>query len=682
VNENVVSFFELVADASVFEGAFAKAKASAVEFAGAFKATSASVEADANKMGIAIERGIATGSMGRNQANTLIAERLKFYGQGSGGGGSAAGAGGTLGLVGLQSAAFALLALTGAATGAIAMTEHLVEAQAKFSQQILLSSQALGMNTADLQTWQKIASVAGVDQQQMVNGFGIFAKNLNDGAPALKAAGISLKDLGITTTDVGQGILRVADYMHNNANAAQNEAIAMALFGRSGKELVPILDQGSAAVQRYKGELEKMGVILSQNQLFQGAQAKAAMTEFTTAIDVAKSQLVGAALPGFTVFFQTLSVIMKNNANVWIQIGQTIGNVVMFITGLIAGLAGVSMADILAAPAQAGAAFEGLGNGAAGAAGGIDQAANAAAALTKALDDQIAVLREQKRAQDDVFTAQRQGLQDQLDALRDVTDHRRRQGEDIVSYQRRIAEVELNDKIKAVDRAKTNYDRQVDDQIAALERQKAAVKQASGQMGADLAAGMNTGMAGLNANLATGMTKAQKKLLETAHQMGEDIKAIFEDPNGDKAKAAADLGTKLGQAFMSSAINAIARSLQNSAIPGVGFLADATLLAQALVSQLPKSASGRITSGPTIAGEAGTEVILPMNDAARSLSLMEQSGMAALVRGAGGSGIGGGAQINITFTGPVADELVASRVIRELERQIRSRGLALSSGFG
>jgi len=708
MSESTVEFFELLADTSVFNSAFNKAKASAIEFAGSFKATSASVEADANRMGLSIERmnrAIATGELSRASANAQIASRLQFYGApgGSAAAGTAAtdmerasagGAGGLALAAGAKMAAFALLALAGAAAGVLAMTQREVEAYAAFSSEILRNSEAIGINTADMQTWDKIAKVVGIDQQSMTLDFERFAKNLNEGAPALKAAGVTLQDLGITTTNVGTAILQLADYFHTHSDQAQKAAIASALFGRSGAELIPILDQGSAAVAQYKSQLESMGVILSQSQLVQGAQAQAAITNLTTAFETAKSELVGAALPGFTVFFQTLSVVLQNNAATWVAVGQTIGNVVMFIAGLVAGIAGVDIKTMLAAPTDAGAAYQGLGAGAAGAASGMDQAAQSAAAATAAIDDQIRALNDQKRAEDDLLDTQKQALQAQLDTLHDVTDSRRRQGEDIVTYERRLAELHLEDQIKAIDTQKTNYDRGVAGQIAALNDQKAAVKGAAGAMAADLSGGMATGMAGLNANLATGMTAAQQKILDSAHKIGQEIAGIFSDNPGTQKKAAEHLGELLGQALgdgiKGGLLNWIGRQLVSTIESGGPMGLGSQVMSgvfRGMWDQLSGHAAGYFGSTEHIAriSEGGsTEVILPLGDRSRSLALMEESGMASLARNAGG-GSGAGGQVPsvvINFNGPVADELVANRVISRMDNEMRRRGYSAVRGFG
>src|SRR5579859_1571070 len=95
MSENITSFFELIADASGFDAGFTAAEKKALSFAAEFKAVAASVSADADRMGAAIERSVAVGALSRASANQMIGQRLGFYGAGgSSAAGAAAGAGG------------------------------------------------------------------------------------------------------------------------------------------------------------------------------------------------------------------------------------------------------------------------------------------------------------------------------------------------------------------------------------------------------------------------------------------------------------------------------------------------------------------------------------------------------------------------------------------------------------
>lgn len=663
---DAVSFFELVADAAVFNSAFDHAKAKVAEFGAQWEKTAAQVNVSADVMQRAAVK-----------TDTAAGPR-------AGAGASGLAGGGGLALIGLQAAAYGALALAAAGTAVLAITQRLVENYAGFSAQILRNSEALNMNAGDLQTWEKIAGIVGIDQQSLVMDFERFSKNLADGAPQLKATGLSLQALGITSSDAGTAVLQLADYFHTHSDASQKAAIATALFGRAGAELIPILDQGSAAVQKYKDQLQAMGAILDQNQLIRGAQAQAALTEMTTSFQVAERELAGAALPGFTVFFQTLSVIMQNNASLWVQIGDTIGNVVLFISGLVAGLAGVDLSTILAPPKDAGSAYEGLGGSAQDAAAGIDSATAAAQRATQAIDDQIAALQEQKRAQDEVYDAEKQALQDQLDSLRDVTDSRRHQGEDIVSYERRLQEIGLQDKIHAITDAKSTYDRQADDHIAALEREKAAVKGAAGTMAGDLAAGGAAGALRLNQALSAGLSEAQAKILKWSHDVGQDLSWLF-SPDTTKAEAGwRDLGAKIGDGLIQGLVMAIASADYTEAVVLGNFVKG---IADTIGSSLTGHAEGTISTQQHLAwiSEGNQpEAVLPLTSPSRSLAIMEQTGLATLARGAGGSGGGGSSQpsIVVNFNGPVADELVASRVVARIDKQMRQRGFSQSRGRG
>lgn len=59
------------------------------------------------------------------------------------------------------------------------------------------------------------------------------------------------------------------------------------------------------------------------------------------------------------------------------------------------------------------------------------------------------------------------------------------------------------------------------------------------------------------------------------------------------------------------------------------------LVLNAARAALPKFAEGGVTSGPSIAGEAGPEAVLPLNNPVRAAQVAEQAGLSGLIGGAG-----------------------------------------------
>jgi hypothetical protein len=670
MSENIVSFFELVADSSSFSGAFLKAKKDSMEFAGAFKVAATSVEADASKMGAALQRGIATGAVSRASANEMIAQRLRFYGGGAGSGAAAgaAGGGGGLGLSGGLGGLLATVGLVTVVLGPLAMLGAAFirdEANlASFSAGILRNSEAIGINAQDLQTWDKIAEKVGLDGDSMTQMFGRFGKNLAEGAPALKATGFTLKDLGITSTNVGRAILQLSDWFHRNADEAQKLAVAQALFGRGGTALVPILNQGSQAFRNYRDELQKMGVLLSNSDLVMGARAQAAISQLSEAFEGAKNRLLAAALPGFTAFFQYLSGLMENNGALWTQIGNLISEDISFIIGVLSGLTGQQV-DLTKSSKDAGAAYEGLGGAANDAADGINGTADAAQRASKALDDEIAKLQDAKRVQDNLYDAQKQALQDQLDHVTAVNDSRRQQGEDLVSYERRLEEQGIQDKIKGVDKAKNAYDNQVEAHIASLEKEKRAVSAAGSAMGASLASGIGSGM---KAGAAAGNSAAiqiNQRFVKLGQDLGEWLKDFFNHPKESIKEAAVSFGNTLGSAFVQGIKNEIATELHLGDAGSAQGRANA-----AAAAHPPKKAYGGFVS-EGIFHLHDNELVLPLSNPGRTAQLLGQAGL-----------VGGGGGITVIFNGPVADEMVAKRVITKIDREMRKRGFNNGRSFG
>ena len=119
-----------------------------------------------------------------------------------------------------------------------------------------------------------------------------------------------------------------------------------------------------------------------------------------------------------------------------------------------------------------------------------------------------------------------------------------------------------------------------------------------------------------------------------------------------------------------------------SVIPGMQL----TPFVSGLLSQLFSAtglAQGTANTSEGFAYLHDNEAVIPKGDRSRSLALMEQSGLATLARSTGSSGgsSGGGAAIVVNFFGPVADELVASRVIDRIAKEARKRGFAASRGI-
>lgn len=131
-------------------------------------------------------------------------------------------------------------------------------------------AQAVGMPAEQLQKLTYAASLAHVAQDQLSTGLTKLSRNMQKADDDGKDATRAFTALGIKTTDA-TGHLRnaqavfdeVADRFSRMEDGAGKTNLAMMLFGKSGAELIPLLNKGAGGIRAYGDELERTGRLLS-----------------------------------------------------------------------------------------------------------------------------------------------------------------------------------------------------------------------------------------------------------------------------------------------------------------------------------------------------------------------------------------------------------------------------------
>jgi len=246
----------------------------------------------------------------------LSAETSQFFGQVDS---AVNGATSRLGKIGsfLQSSAAKWGAMiAGAAAGfaswrglkdAISSTQELGLAVAKLSRETGLSAEE---SSRLLFAFKHV----GLGADDASRSIGIFAKKLkgvSDEETGVTTGGKStaeiLADIGIKATDAAGNLkpimdilLPLADQFQAMPDSLEKTGLAMQLFGRSGKDMIPLLNMGSEGLKALSAEADKLGVTLS------GANVEAikaftfAQRDMNEAIAGIKLQLGLAVMPVLT----------------------------------------------------------------------------------------------------------------------------------------------------------------------------------------------------------------------------------------------------------------------------------------------------------------------------------------------------------------------------------------------
>ena len=133
-------------------------------------------------------------------------------------------------------------------------------------------SKRTGISTQTLQGYGLAAGQSGVSAETMGKSLQKLsliqekANNKNESAiQAFKAIGLSMKDLAGLSPE--QTFEAVTDAIAQLPTVAKQSAAAIALFGKSGGELLPIFQEGTGYLAKMRKEAEQLGIVLSKEQM-------------------------------------------------------------------------------------------------------------------------------------------------------------------------------------------------------------------------------------------------------------------------------------------------------------------------------------------------------------------------------------------------------------------------------
>jgi len=133
-------------------------------------------------------------------------------------------------------------------------------------------SKKFGVTGAELSELQYVAKMSGVEVEGLGKAFKFLNKSSAESedasskqAAAFSALGISLEDVKSKSPKEMFDIL--ADKFSELKDGANKTQLALALFGRSGADLLPVLSQGSKGLRAMREEGAKLGATLTDEEI-------------------------------------------------------------------------------------------------------------------------------------------------------------------------------------------------------------------------------------------------------------------------------------------------------------------------------------------------------------------------------------------------------------------------------
>lgn len=139
------------------------------------------------------------------------------------------------------------------------------QAALNFADDIGKMAQKVGMSTEALSKLTYAAKLSDVSMQELQVGVQQLAKNMEAGSEGLTALGISATDSAGNLRSTAEVFADVAEAFSTMEDGAGKTAIAMNIFGRSGAQLIPLLNSGRAGLAQMGEEARRLGVVISSD---------------------------------------------------------------------------------------------------------------------------------------------------------------------------------------------------------------------------------------------------------------------------------------------------------------------------------------------------------------------------------------------------------------------------------
>lgn len=227
---------------------------------------------------------------------------------------------------------------------AVKMIKTLVDASvqaSKTADDIMTLSSTTGMTTDKIQELRYSAELLDVSFETISGSMTKMIRSMNSAREGSKEAAEAYRKLKIDITgaggelrDVNDVFYEAIDKLGKMKNGTERDAIAMQLFGKSARELNPLIEAGSVAIKELADEAHNMGYVMDQEALEKLGRLDDAFQRFNNQSEALKNTLALALLPVITAVMEIISAIPPDAIAVIAVVGTVIVTIVAVVKAI------------------------------------------------------------------------------------------------------------------------------------------------------------------------------------------------------------------------------------------------------------------------------------------------------------------------------------------------------------
>ena len=229
-------------------------------------------------------------------------------------------------------------------------------------------SQRLGLSREAYQEWDYVLSQSGVDINSVQTGMKTLTNTIDDAKNGTDKAIEKFTRLGITQEDLANKsredifAMTIAG-LQKMTDDTEKAALANDMFGRSGQEMIPLLNASAESTEELLQKSRDLGMVMSDEAVTAAVNYTDSMDTLKRTFSAVKNNIVSDLLPGFTKILDGLTGLISGQEEAGAQIKEGATDMVESISEVLPGIVDVFMNLVTAVAEIAPAIIEALVNG-------------------------------------------------------------------------------------------------------------------------------------------------------------------------------------------------------------------------------------------------------------------------------------------------------------------------------
>lgn len=212
---------------------------------------------------------------------------------------------------------------------------------AEWADKLQTTADQTNITVEELQRLQYAAEFIDVDVETLTNSMEKMIRSMSQAQDGSGQAADAFKKLGIRVTD-SYGHLRdqqevfyeTIDALGKVKNETERDAMAMEVFGKSARELNPLIKQGSQRLKELGDEAEALGQVFSSEEIAKAGDLQNAIDGLTKQGEALKKSLALSVIPILTGLFEAISKIPVPVLQTLVVLGTVVATIITVVKAI------------------------------------------------------------------------------------------------------------------------------------------------------------------------------------------------------------------------------------------------------------------------------------------------------------------------------------------------------------